>query len=116
MTTYTVAPSALIMTNARARRGSWNTTQNIVVSDKQNNMIWNEFAKEQPEQGQKVIAAERLGKGEYQYFIATYKMGNFFTYTQAVSTGSNGKIKVVIEGRLEGVTHWMPAPEAPTEE
>lgn len=83
---------------------------------KSNNMEWKEFAKEQPEQGQKVIAAERLGKGEYQYFIATYKMGNFFTYTQAVSTGSNGKIKVVIEGRLDGVTHWMPAPEAPTEE
>ena len=78
-------------------------------------MIWNEFAKEQPEQGQNVIAAEKIGNGEYQYFIASYKMGNFFTYTQAVSTGSNGKIKVVIEGRLEGVTHWMPAPEAPEE-
>ena len=81
-----------------------------------NNMNWKEFAKEQPEQGQKVIAAEKIGNGEYQYFIASYKMGNFFTYTQAVSTGSNGKIKVVIEGRLDGVTHWMPAPEAPTEE
>ena len=54
---------------------------------KSNNMEWKEFAKEQPEQGQKVIAAVRLGKGEYHYFIATYKMGNFFTYTQAVSTG-----------------------------
>ena len=80
------------------------------------NMNWKEFAKEQPEQGQKVIAAEKIGNGEYHYFIATYKMGNFYTYTQAVSTGSNGKIKVVIEGRLDEVTYWMPAPEAPTEQ
>ena len=79
-------------------------------------MEWKEFAQEQPEQGHKVIAAERLGKGEYQYFIATFKMGNFYTYTQAVSTGSNGKIKVVIEGRLENVTHWMSAPETPKED
>lgn len=77
------------------------------------NMNWKEFAQEQPEQGQKVIAAEKIGNGEYHYFIATYKLGNFFTYTQAVSTGSNGKIKVVIEGRLDEVTHWMPAPEPP---
>ena len=78
-------------------------------------MNWKEFAKEQPEQGQKVIAAEEIGKGEYQYFIASYKMGNFYYYTQVVSTGSNGKIKVMIDGRLDSVTHWMPAPEAPEE-
>ena len=77
-------------------------------------MDWKDFAKEQPEQGQKVIAAEEIAKGEYHYFIATYKMGNFYTYTQAISTGSNGKIKVTIEGRLEAVTHWMPAPDPPT--
>ena len=79
-------------------------------------MEWKAFAKEQPEQGQHVIAAEKVAQNEYHYFIATYKMGNFYTYTQAVSTGSNGKIKVTIEGRLDEVTHWMPAPDAPKTE
>ena len=79
-------------------------------------MEWRKFAQEQPEQKQRVIAASRLRVDEYHYFIATFNMGNFYTYTQVVSTGSNGKIKVIIEGRLEDVTHWMPAPETPRED
>ena len=78
-------------------------------------MEWKDFTKEQPEQKQHVIAAEKVAPGEYHYFIATYNMGNFFYVTQAVSSGSNGKIKVTIDGRLENVTHWMPVPEVPND-
>ena len=76
-------------------------------------MDWKDFTKEQPEQGQHVIAAEEIAKGEFHCFIASYKLGNFLTYTQAVSTGSNGKIRVTIEGRLENVKYWMPMPDVP---